>query len=93
MQDHVVTGLAGQHLGLGDIGGVVGVVDRLDPGGLAEIVERGLADIICPVIDMDHLFCPCGPGQEGGGQGGSAGFQRRAPVKNTHTHLSSRICH
>src|SRR5690606_26036074 len=39
--------------------GVEHVVDRLDAGGLLEVLQRGLADVVAPVVDV-HGGCGLG---------------------------------
>ena len=43
------------HLGFHRLGRIIGVVDDLDAGRLLEILERRLADIVGPVVDVDDL--------------------------------------
>ena len=81
--DQIVTGSSGQQLALQRLVGVKHVVDGLDPGLLLKVTEGGLADIIGPVVKMNHRGCLgqiCKP--QGQGQRCHLG----------HVHLSVLVC-
>jgi hypothetical protein len=50
--DHVVAGVAGHHLGLECLIGIVGVVYHLDARAALEFGDGVLADVIRPVVDV-----------------------------------------
>jgi len=53
---HVVTGAAGQQLGLQDFVRVVDVVVDLDAGPRLEVLDRRLGDVVGPVVDVQDLL-------------------------------------
>jgi hypothetical protein len=61
--DHVVARIAGHHLGLERLIGVIGIVDDLDARARLEILDGALGDVIGPVVDVQHFGL--GPGTVG----------------------------
>ncbi len=75
--DHVIAGRTRHHLGLDGFSCVVGVIDHLEAGGLFEIGDGGLADVINPVVDL-HLAGREGmPGDVGHCDRSGAGLKNR----------------
>ena len=54
--DDVIARVAGHHFGLERLIRIVGVVDDFYARGTLEIRQRALADVVRPVIDVQHLL-------------------------------------
>ena len=52
----IVAAPACQQLGLENVIAVVDVIDDLDTGGLLEVRDRRLADVVVPVVNVDDSF-------------------------------------
>ena len=70
--DDVIAGMAGEKLGLQRLVGIVDVVIDLDAGLLLEGLDRVLADIVRPVVDVEDLLL-IGPGRTGEADRGRRG--------------------
>ena len=61
--DHVVAGMAGQQLALKRLVGIEHVIRRLDASRFLEVGQRGLANVVGPVVDL-HRAGRVGAGRE-----------------------------
>ena len=68
--DNVIARTAGQQLTFQGLVRVKHVVDRLDPRGLLEIHQGGFADVIGPVVDVNHRLS-LGYSEQTKGRGGA----------------------
>ncbi len=71
---HVVAGIAGEQLRLELLVRIVGVVDDPDAGLSLEVSDRVLADVVGPVVDIQHS--PAGGVARGGRTAGRQGEDR-----------------
>ena len=76
--NNVVTRTARQQLAFQGLVGVEHVVARLDSGGLLEIRQGGLADIVGPVVHMHHRLRLGNANQAKGRHGARQGLTQKS---------------